>query len=168
MTPDGVPVYKLDVEGKRWVPLIPDDLKASLPEGAEVKWLDGRWQIVGPDGKALYAWDFTTHTWTSLAAGPGETETSEACKPPLPPRLSVGHSARALVHLNVRRTPGIGNNRITTIPPGTVVQVIGGPKCVPYKDSAYMWWNIRLPDGRTGWAAEAALHGEGYYMEPVD
>ncbi|NPA92021.1 MAG: hypothetical protein GXO55_11360, partial [Chloroflexi bacterium] len=31
MTPDGVPVYKLDVEGKRWVPLIPDDLKASLP-----------------------------------------------------------------------------------------------------------------------------------------
>jgi len=70
--------------------------------------------------------------------------------------------------LNFRSSPGIMNNWIKTNLPGTLVEVIGGPECTRYKNGgAYLWWQIRLPDGQVGWSAEASAFGAFYFMEPV-
>ena len=172
LDPDGVARYRLDEEGKRWVPIIPDDIQSGLPDGAKVAWVDGGWQIVTPDGTALFRWNAATHTWEAIEAAENTentTETAEtgACARVKPPRLTVGGSAKVLTNLNLRRSPGIADNWILTMPAGTVVEVIGGPQCLPYGDGAYRWWEVRLPDGQTGWAAEAPIHGTGYFLEPL-
>jgi hypothetical protein len=81
--------------------------------------------------------------------------------------LQVGTNATILRRLNFRSSPGIRDNWLLTNIPGTQVEIIGGPECVPYWTGAYMWWQIRLPDGRTGWSAEGSLHGSFYFMEPA-
>ncbi|HLO13852.1 MAG TPA: hypothetical protein VK206_03415, partial [Anaerolineales bacterium] len=78
--------------------------------------------------------------------------------------LRVGMSAILLRRLNFRSSPGIGNNWLLTNKPGTKVEVIGGPECVPHFTGAYVWWQIKLPDGRVGWSAEGSLHGFFYFM----
>jgi len=30
-----------------------------------------------------------------------------------------------------------------------------------------LWWQIKLPNGLTGWSAEASAFGKFYFMEPV-
>ncbi|NPA26708.1 MAG: SH3 domain-containing protein, partial [Chloroflexi bacterium] len=170
LDPDGLPRYRL-VDGQ-WVPVVPEELRAKLPEGFKVAMVDGQWHITGPDGKALYRWNPDTLTWESLEVAAEEQQGEEQematsdCGAK-PARLKVGESAKVLVNLNLRSSPGIGDNWIMTMPAGTVVEVIGGPKCVPHGDGAYRWWEVRLPDGRTGWAAEAPIHGNYYFMEPV-
>ncbi|NPA92409.1 MAG: SH3 domain-containing protein [Chloroflexi bacterium] len=175
LTPDGKAIFRLDPDSGKWVPIVPDDLQASLPEGFQVAEVDGAWQITGPDGKLLYRWNPDTMSWeavetaeTSTGASNEETSTaaSSACAAH-PARLSVGDSAKVLTNLNLRLSPGIGDNWIMTMPAGTVVEIIGGPECVPYGDGAYRWWNVRLSDGRTGWAAEAPIHGDYYFLEPI-
>jgi hypothetical protein len=70
--------------------------------------------------------------------------------------------------LNFRSSPGIKNNWILTNSVGTQVEVVGGPTCTRYEDGiAYLWWQIKLPDGSVGWSAEASAHGYLYFMEPV-
>jgi hypothetical protein len=32
---------------------------------------------------------------------------------------------------------------------------------------AYIWWQIKLPDGQIGWSAEASQQGAFYFMEPT-
>jgi hypothetical protein len=81
-------------------------------------------------------------------------------------RLSVGGNATILRRLNFRTSPGIQNNWIRTNLPGTQVEVIDGPVCLPYFIGAYVWWHIRLPDGQVGWSAESSLFGRFYFMEP--
>jgi hypothetical protein len=74
-------------------------------------------------------------------------------------------NATILRRLNFRSSPGIRDNWLLTNIPGTQVEVIGGPECVPYWTGAYQWWQIRLPDGREGWSAEGSVHGAFYFME---
>jgi hypothetical protein len=77
---------------------------------------------------------------------------------------------RAIIQrrLNFRSSPGIMNNWIKTNLPGTQVEVIGGPECTRYKNGgAYLWWQIKLPDGQIGWSAETSAFGAFYFMEPV-
>lgn len=83
-------------------------------------------------------------------------------------RLGTGINATILRRLNFRSSPGIRDNWLLTNIPGTNVEVVGGPECVPYWTGAYLWWQIRLPDGRIGWSAEGSLHGSFYFMEPVE
>lgn len=80
--------------------------------------------------------------------------------------LQVGRRATILRGLNVRSSPGIRDNWLLTNIPGTRVEVIGGPECIPYWTGAYVWWQIKLPDGRVGWSAEHPLRGIYYFMEP--
>lgn len=80
--------------------------------------------------------------------------------------LQVGREATILRRLNFRSSPGIRDNWLLTNIPGTQVEVIGGPECVPYWTGAHVWWQIKLPDGRVGWSAERPLHGTYYFMEP--
>ncbi|HLO33256.1 MAG TPA: SH3 domain-containing protein [Anaerolineales bacterium] len=70
-------------------------------------------------------------------------------------------------HLNFRSSPGIRDNWLLTNLPGTQVEIIAGPECVPYAAGVYLWWQVRLPDGRLGWSAESSVHGTFYFMEPV-
>ncbi len=45
---------------------------------------------------------------------------------------------------------------IARVDQGTVVTVVGGPEVA----SSYTWWQIRLPDGTEGWAAQNWLRLE--------
>ncbi len=164
--PDGKALYRLDVDAGKWVPIVPDELQASLPEGFQIAEVDGAWQIAGPDGKALYRWNPDTMSWEAIESAETSPSTSSTCAA-RPTRLTVGDYAKVLTNLNLRLSPGIGDNWIMTMPAGTVVEIIGGPECVPYGDGAYRWWNVRLSDGRTGWAAEAPIHGNYYFLEPI-
>jgi hypothetical protein len=74
-------------------------------------------------------------------------------------------NATILHRLNFRSSPGIQNNWLLTNIPGTKVEVIGGPVCLPHFIGAYVWWQIKLPNGQIGWSAEASLRGAFYFME---
>ena len=62
-----------------------------------------------------------------------------------------------LHRLNFRSSPGIRDNWLRTNIPGTQAEVVGGPECILYWTGAYVWWQIKLPDGRVGWSAEASF-----------
>lgn len=135
----------------------------------------------------------STNTPTPSSTPPPPTETSTLiASPTLPPvvetlptpiieipsdtdvcaafsraRLQVGMRATILRRLNFRSSPGIRNNWILTNISGTQVDVIGGPECTRYQNGgAYLWWQIRLPNGMEGWSAEASAFGGFYFMEP--
>lgn len=83
-------------------------------------------------------------------------------------QLQVGMKATIVRRLNFRSSPGIFNNWILTNNPNTEVEIIGGPSCTRYKNGgAYLWWQIKLPDGQIGWSAEASAFGKFYFMEPI-
>ena len=102
----------------------------------------------------------------TVEATPTATTPATACQAAASrSRLRVGTNATILRRLNFRSSPGIRDNWLLTNIPGTRVQVVGGPECVPYWTGAYLWWQIQLPDGRTGWSAEGSLQGSFYFME---
>ncbi len=76
-------------------------------------------------------------------------------------RLSIGGQARVIGvgDLRVRSTPY--GTILTEVPPGGVLDVLGGPMC---KDG-FTWWQVRTSGGAIGWSAEGT--GTTYYMEPV-
>ena len=82
-------------------------------------------------------------------------------------RLQTGTSATILRRLNFRSSPGIYDNWLLTNLPGTKVEVVGGPECFPHFTGAYVWWQIKLPNGQIGWSAESSHHGAFYFMEPM-
>jgi len=50
--------------------------------------------------------------------------------------------------------------------------VIGGPVCtirngMDDDPKAYLWWYVRMKDGREGWSAEAPLNTPNYLLEPI-
>jgi hypothetical protein len=124
----------------------------------------------------------TTEPAQSPAPTPTETPTPEPTSPPVADnpssesvcpattrtQLQVGMKAIIRHRLNFRSSAGITNNRLQTNPPGTQVDVIGGPACTSYKNgSSYLWWEIKLPNGDIGWSAEASAFGGFYFMEPA-
>jgi cytoskeletal protein RodZ len=82
-------------------------------------------------------------------------------------RLQNGMNATILRRLNFRSSPGIRDNWLLTNSPGTQVQIVAGPECIQHTSGAYVWWQIRLPDGQMGWSAEASQYGSFYFMEPT-
>jgi hypothetical protein len=66
----------------------------------------------------------------------------------------------------MRSQPFITAPILQTNPTNTQVEIIGGPICTPQGDRAYLWWQIRLPDGAEGWSAEAPLNEATYLLEP--
>lgn len=110
----------------------------------------------------------------SLVATPATTSTAaapvaSACEAAsLRSRLQNGMNATILQRLNFRSSPGIRDNWLRTNLPGTQVEIIGGPECLPHASGAYVWWQIKLPDGQIGWSAEASQYGSFYFMEPAE
>jgi len=76
-------------------------------------------------------------------------------------------NATIIRRLNFRSSPGIQNNWLQTNIPGTQVEIVDGPTCLPHFMGAYVWWQIKLPDGQIGWSAEASAFGGFYFIEPV-
>ncbi len=113
-----------------------------------------------------------TSTSTPLPAPTEPVPTSDpnAC-PSAATRIRVGDSVRTLYRLNFRTGPGLNWPIILTNNPGTRMEVIGGPVCTrrstPGGDRAYLWWNVRLPNGLEGWSAEAPLINPYYFLEPI-
>jgi cytoskeletal protein RodZ len=103
-------------------------------------------------------------TATQIVGTPSGTYTCESALSRS--RLQVGGNAMILRRLNFRSSPGIQNNWLQTNLPGTQVEVLDGPTCLPHFIGAYVWWQIRLPDGQVGWSAEISLLGRFYFIEP--
>jgi carboxyl-terminal processing protease len=108
-------------------------------------------------------------TITPIPISPTSTITPDlvACPLAMPAHLISGKFAIVITHLNLRSSPGIKNNIIHAIPADTKVEVIGNPSCVPYSGYAFIWWQVKLPDGTIGWVAEGSITGKFYYLEPV-
>jgi hypothetical protein len=108
-----------------------------------------------------------TPTPTPSAAASAGTGSTVVCAGALPSRLKVGDTVRVTTSLNVRNEPGIGENLLFTNPTNTQLEVIGGPVCLEYQGSAYVWWQVEMADGQSGWSAEATLNGSFYFLEPL-
>lgn len=90
--------------------------------------------------------------------------------PANPTRIQVGVTVRVLDWLNFRTGPGLQYTIQRTNRPSTEMEVIDGPVCTLKGDDpprAYLWWKLRMKDGREGWSAEAPLNFPNYFLEPV-
>jgi hypothetical protein len=90
--------------------------------------------------------------------------------PSKPTHIRVGSAVRVASWLYFRAAPGLGKTILLTNKPGTEMDVIGGPVCTQFggdPPKAYLWWNLRMKDGREGWSAEAPLNSPGYFLEPL-
>ncbi|HLA42571.1 MAG TPA: SH3 domain-containing protein, partial [Aggregatilineales bacterium] len=94
----------------------------------------------------------------------------DACIDLVTPRLGAEVTARAAFNDGVgvvfRDAPGTiagQSNVLDTLSEGVIMTVIGvEPAC---KDG-FLWWQVRLPDGREGYVAEGAGKNGGYFLEP--
>lgn len=100
-------------------------------------------------------------------APPESTPPVVECSLSMPARLIPGKSATVTSYLNLRSSPGIENNWIQTLTPQTQVEVIGNPTCVSHGSGAYIWWQVKLPDGTMGWLAEGSFRRKLYFIESV-
>lgn len=55
-------------------------------------------------------------------------------------------------NLNVRSGPGTGFQIVARVENGTRVTLLEGPRSA----EGFVWWRMRLPDGKEGWAVESA------------
>jgi len=109
-----------------------------------------------------------TSTATTIPPSTSVTPVAAACEAASSrSRLQTGTSATIPRRLNFRSSPGIYDNWLLTNLPGTKVEVVGGPECFPHFTGAYVWWQIKLPNGQIGWSAESSQHGAFYFMEPM-
>lgn len=179
LAPDGSAVYLLNSEAGAWIPVIPADIAAGLPEGYTVIRVEDNWVINEPDGASLYSWDAMELLWVGSqqpetggtptpTPGPTAAPVAVVCQGALPSRIQVGDTVHVVTSLNLRTSPGIKNRLIRSHPTGTTLEVIGGPECVLQEEGAYLWWNVQNPDGTTGWSAEGSNTGKFYFLEPVN
>ena len=74
--------------------------------------------------------------------------------------VAIGFEAVSQVSLRMRDVPG--GEYVTTLNEGTAFLIISGPQC----QGTYTWWQVRLENGQTGWAAEA--DADLYFMTPLE
>jgi hypothetical protein len=91
--------------------------------------------------------------------------------PAIPFHVQVGNKVVIKNWLNFRTGPGLYFKIQRTNRPGTELEVIGGPVCtIRVRDDhprAYIWWKVRMQDGREGWSVQAPLNESNYLLEPV-
>jgi hypothetical protein len=76
--------------------------------------------------------------------------------------------ARVRTNLNFRTAPGLDQKLILSNLVNTRLEIIGGPVCTTYLSGVYMWWEVRRPDGSTGWSAEGSAISRYYFLEPIE
>jgi Dyp-type peroxidase family len=100
---------------------------------------------------ALYAFAPSLATLRRIAIGElGQDE-------PPPDEIRVGGNAEVRneggVTWRVRQQPSLSGRIVVSLPPGSVIAVIGGP----ITRDGHIWWQLRLHDGRTGWMSALGL-----------
>ena len=114
-------------------------------------------QVMGTSEAGPTRWQPVTPTPTPAIS---PTPTVTPTPTPTPEGIYVGGKARVVsgVNVNMRRTPGYRNKPaddiIVSVPPNSVVDVIGGPK----KKDGLTWWQVRW-QGKEGWMAEYSSRG---------
>jgi hypothetical protein len=141
----------------------------SVEPGTVVTLIDGPtstagftwWNIRLPDGSTGWVVDFADGEQTLIPVG-DDTPVAEAtpsvaptetpgADPSLASQLRVGDNALITTNsLRLRSIAGLGGAVIREMGRNTYVRVIGGPTPI----DNFNWWQIRLLDGTTGWAAE--------------
>jgi hypothetical protein len=178
-TSDGVPVYRFDEEMGEWVPVIPDELANTLDTDSELQSLTDGWVIESPNGEPAYLWDPETLSWKEVILETAETEETESepvpepemeidCPLAKPSRLVAGSNGVVTAPLNIRSSPGIANNLLFTMSPGTELKIIGNPICLPQYKGAYLWWQVEIPGVQIGWSAEAPQNEDFYFIDPLE
>ena len=123
--------------------------------------------LIGPTPTPLPS-PTSTSVSTSTSTPTSVTPVASACDAAASrSHLTPGTNAMILRRLNFRSSPGIRDNWLLTNLPGTKVEVMAGPECLPQFRGAYVWWQIKLPNGQVGWSAEAPQYGSFYFMEPA-
>lgn len=97
-----------------------------------------------------------TDTPTPLPATPTEPPPAALTPTPLPVQPQVVSA----VTVNVRSGPGTNYPVISALPPGVGVPVVG-------RNEAGSWWQIRGPDGSTGWVANSVVQTSNIGNVPV-
>ena len=170
-TSEGRPVYKFDDEKGGWAPIIPDELASTLGTDSVLRSEVDNWVIETKDGQPAYLWDMDNLTWKEVVSG-AEAEPAPTieidCPLAKPSRLAAGIKGRVTAPLNIRSSPGIANNRLFTMSPGTELKILGNPTCLPYHKGAYLWWQVQIVGGQVGWSAEAPQNEEYYFIDPVE
>lgn len=118
------------------------------------------WNIQLADGTTGWVVDFADGEQTLIPTGGGDPAATPVtvaptatlgADPSLASQLRIGDNALVTTNsLRLRTMAGVGGAVIREMPRNTYVHVIGGPTRLDNLD----WWNIRLLDGTTGWAAE--------------
>jgi PKD repeat protein len=71
--------------------------------------------------------------------------------PPL--KFRIGDWVQTTANLNVREGPGLNYTIISTMPLGTIGQIVGGP----VEADGYIWWDVKYVSGERGWSVEDGL-----------
>lgn len=70
-----------------------------------------------------------------------------------PTEITVGFYAEVAntdnIGVSLRGGPSTDNSRLFTVPEGTILLVIDGPR----NANDFVWWQVRLDDGSEGWVA---------------
>jgi uncharacterized protein YgiM (DUF1202 family) len=70
--------------------------------------------------------------------------------PPTSGKFQVNDTFRVTETMNLRSAATTSGSVVSTMTVGTTGTVIGGPTSA----NGYIWWNVRLTSGTTGWAVE--------------
>lgn len=70
-----------------------------------------------------------------------------------PEEITVGYYAEVAntdgIGVSLRGGPSTNNSRLFTVPEGTILLVIDGPR----EADTFIWWQVQLDDGSEGWVA---------------
>ncbi|CAG0973632.1 serine/threonine-protein kinase PpkA [Anaerolineae bacterium] len=100
--------------------------------------VDGYLEVYLGDGSKAYVTDDPSYV--------AEVNLSD-----MTPNLRVGAFIRITAEgngMHMRTNTSVHAQEVLTLRANQTLEVIGGPKQAEY----YLWWQLRLPDGRTGWA----------------
>jgi hypothetical protein len=87
-----------------------------------------------------------------------------------PDEITVGFYAEVAntdgIGVSLRGGPSTDNSRLFTVPEGTILLVVDGPR----EANTFIWWQVQLEDGSEGWVAgdfiiPAAAPGPGGTVE---
>ena len=88
--------------------------------------------------------------------------------PQLPTQIATGITVTVENKVNLRTQPSRLKRIILVLKPGTQVKIVGGPVTTNYGGVyKYIWWQLELPGGLRGWAAEMSVCGRFYFMGPA-
>lgn len=83
--------------------------------------------------------------------------------------LTVGNMAKvatAKVPLLLRDSPSESGVPLDRLQPGTIITIVDGPSCLPYRDVYFWWWKARNAAGKTGWIVEGSDSDDAIFIEP--